>query len=340
MKIYLLSPIILATLAATAASGAANDTAILPNISLQSVDGAGRNIMRTTDGGIVAAFAAGNTANQLVFSRSLDNGQKWNSVVIEEIPGVVRQAAVDSNFQGSYIAFTEERGGLTVGRIAFSTAPFAATPSFVASGAVTPRGVEPRDTFIQASRLGWGDRDDQNSETVVYGWQDQKSKSLYIGVSPDGRTFPLAKKVVEDSNAVSGPGGRDSRQLRRRDIPYHRSKDCTCRRAERNAGRAGLSGLDRVSRWWGYVVGAEAPLRQNFRRLPQYHGLGCLRNCHRHPACGWHRATQLADSELGLQQARLRVEHRGQVAEFGRPGRPLGCAAGQGRRDRRSCRLP
>ncbi|MGJ7602771.1 hypothetical protein ACSFA7_00395 [Variovorax sp. LT1R20] len=176
------------------------------NVSKDSIAGAGRNIMRTADGGLVSAYSVSEKARlQLVFSRSTDNGKSWSDVIVPTADGDVRQAAIDSNFQGSYIAFTQESGGTTAGRIAFASAPFGSDPSLVVSERVTPAGVEPNDTFIQASRKGWGNLAADDRETVVYGWQDGKSKSLYIGVSSDGRTFPMARKVVDDPFAVSGP---------------------------------------------------------------------------------------------------------------------------------------
>lgn len=179
------------------AAGVTND------VSEESIDGGGRNIMRTADGGIVAAYASGK--GELIFSRTLDNGNSWDNILLREVAGSVNQTAVDSNFQGSYIAFTEKKDGKTIGRIAFSNAPFGETPNFTLSQSVTPANVEPQDTFIQASRAGWGNLAADNQETVVYGWQDAKTKGLYIGVSPDGKTFPEAQLVLSDAHAASGP---------------------------------------------------------------------------------------------------------------------------------------
>ncbi|WP_372423104.1 hypothetical protein [Salinarimonas chemoclinalis] len=206
MRKLLLNGVAFSALSVLAFGAPAWSVELAANVSPQSIDGAGRNIMRTADGGIVAAFAAttGGTAG-LVFGRSLDNGASWSNVSLEDVSGSVVQAAIDSNFQGSYIAFTETVDGRTVGRIAFSSTPFGADPELVVSGAVTPDGVVPRDTHIQASRAGWGDRADADRETVAYGWQDETTKGLYIGVSPDGRTFPQARLVVSDPHATSGP---------------------------------------------------------------------------------------------------------------------------------------
>ncbi|GAB4526121.1 MAG: hypothetical protein Tsb0019_28240 [Roseibium sp.] len=187
-------------------NGPALSSEVASEVSVASIDGAGRNIMRTADGGIVTAFSARETDRpSLIFGRSLDNGRSWNNVPLLGVNGAVDQVAIDSNFQGSYIAFTETVDGRTVGRIAFSSAPFAANPGLTVSQSVTPDGVVPRDTFLQASRAGWGNLADENRETVVYGWQDAASKGLYIGVSPDGTSFPEAKLVVDDVHATSGP---------------------------------------------------------------------------------------------------------------------------------------
>jgi hypothetical protein len=187
----------------TTNSHASSMKIIAADVSRQSIDGGGRNIMRTAEGGIVAAFATADSG--LILARSLDSGTSWNNVPLQGVNGAVLQVAIDSNFQGSYIAFTENMNGRIVGRIAFSPAPFAATPQLTVSASVTPKGVIPQDTFIQASRAGWGDRAADDRETVVYGWQDAGSKGLYIGVSPDGRTFPVARLVVDDRFATSGP---------------------------------------------------------------------------------------------------------------------------------------
>jgi hypothetical protein len=202
----LYKPVSLSALTLVVASGLAFGASFFGRISLESIDCGGRNIMRTADGGLVSTYSVSEGQGlDLAFSASRNNGESWNETIVRGIAGKVRQAAIDSNFQGSYIAFTEERDGVNVGRIAFVSAPFTDKPAISVSEAVTPANVEARDTFIQASRKGWGNLSDQNRETVAYGWQDKNSKSLYIGVSKDGRNFPQAKKVVEDTYASSGP---------------------------------------------------------------------------------------------------------------------------------------
>jgi hypothetical protein len=199
-------PALTAAISLSVVMGWTHAGSIPANVSKDSIAGAGRNIMRTADGGLVAAYSVSEKGRlQLVFSRSTDNGRSWSDVVVPSADDNVRQAAIDSNFQGSYIAFTQTRGGATAGRIAFASAPFGSDPLLVVSEQVTPVGVEPHDTFIQASRKGWGNLAADDRETVVYGWQDKISKNLYIGVSPDGRTFPMARRVIDDPFAVSGP---------------------------------------------------------------------------------------------------------------------------------------
>lgn len=201
-----LNTVACSVLSLLALGGPALSVELASGVSPQSIEAAGRNIMRTADGGIVATFSAtGNGDLDLIFGRSLDSGATWDRVAVDAVRGRVLETAIDSNFQGSYISFTEDVDGRVVGRIAFSPAPFGADPEFVVSAAVTPHGVEPRDTFIQASRAGWGNLAADDRETVVYGYQDGVSKGLYIGVSPDGRSFPAATLVVEDAYATSGP---------------------------------------------------------------------------------------------------------------------------------------
>jgi hypothetical protein len=188
------------------ASGVAISGNITKNPFEESIAGGGRNIMRTADGGLVSTYSMPNGSRlELIFSTSSDNGVNWKNTTVKGLTGEVKQSAIDSNFQGSYIAFTEIQNGLAVGKVAFSSAPFSDDLGFSVSQPVTPEGVDARDTFIQASRKGWGNLSDQGRETVAYGWQDRDSKSLYIGVSMDGRTFPMAKKVVDDPYATSGP---------------------------------------------------------------------------------------------------------------------------------------
>jgi len=191
-------------LALTSVPAIANDT--LSIVSEASLENAGRNIMRTVDGGIVATYAVpqGNISN-LIFARTLDNGASWNQVKFPQVAGDVKQAAVDSNFKGSYVAFTEEIGGKLVSKIAYTPAPFASHPGFTVSDAVTPANVVPQDIYIQASRKGWGQFSDQARETVAYGWQDANTNALYVGVSFDGETFPVAQKILDDPFAASGP---------------------------------------------------------------------------------------------------------------------------------------
>lgn len=206
MKHHCMKAAALAILITLAATTLAQSDGTFSNGTKASIDGAGRNVMRTAEGGIVAAFLRKDGGqSHLVFSRSVDNGKTWNDVVVDKVTGTVQQVAVDSNFQGSYVAFTEQSHGKSVGRIAYFAAPFASDAACLVSQGVTPVGVVPYDTFIQASRAGWGSLAAKNRETVVYGWQDANSKGLYIGVSPDGRTFPMARLVVSDSYAKSGP---------------------------------------------------------------------------------------------------------------------------------------
>ncbi len=194
----LLKSVVLAFAAALSAAAAAD-------VPRSSFEGAGRNVMRTPEGGLVATFVRDRQGTpSLVFSASVDNGKTWQESHVSTL-GHVQESAIDSNFQGSYVAFVDGLSSNAVGRIAYTEAPFAAQPRIVVSPPVTPANVVPRDTFIQASRKGWSEKDDQFRETVVYGWQDTTSKSLYVGVSLDGRNFPVAREIVKDPQAVSGP---------------------------------------------------------------------------------------------------------------------------------------
>lgn len=190
---------------AVAASAFADASSSSVSSSALAADGAGRKIMRMAEGGLVSVRLAKSTPSvALELGRSVDNGRMWSYVKVPAA-GSVAHTALDSNFQASYIAFTERQGNEVVGRVALTTSPLSNNPQIVVSGQLTPAGVKPVDTFVQASRKDWGEMAGADSLTVVYGWQDSKSKSLYIGVSPDGKSFPMAKAVVEDQQAVSGP---------------------------------------------------------------------------------------------------------------------------------------
>jgi hypothetical protein len=173
----------------------------------ESMVGGGRTVMRMADGALVATFArAAERGRELAFASSRDNGQSWqtSTVYAADRSGVLH-SAIDSNFQGSYIAFVSASGKQNVARVAYTAAPLSAQRKFSVSQSLMPDGSIPVDGFIQASRVGWGEKADKDAETVAYGWQDAKSKDLYVGISPDGKTFPKARKVVADRHATSGP---------------------------------------------------------------------------------------------------------------------------------------
>lgn len=207
MKI--LSILITTAIAAAAASAVqAQPTSLTPlgASTKESVDGGGRTVMRMADGGLISAYVQKKSnSKSLVFASSKDDGASWDLSypVAENLKP--SYAAVDSNFQGAYIAFVAEDGKQSSARIAYTTDPLSKERKFLISGSVTPAHVVPVDGFVQASRAGWGEKADQNAQTVIYGWQDQATHDLYVGISKDGKAFPVAKKVVVDRFAASGP---------------------------------------------------------------------------------------------------------------------------------------
>ena len=59
------------------ATTSAGSSGVIGRGTEDSIEGAGRNIMRTAEGGLVAAFATlGGTKSSLVFSRPVDNGRR------------------------------------------------------------------------------------------------------------------------------------------------------------------------------------------------------------------------------------------------------------------------
>lgn len=172
-----------------------------------AIDGGSRNVMRTAEGALIGAFVKlEHGKNALYFSNSGDDGKTWYSVS----PGKAGQSAdalypaVDSNFNGAYLAFVD-KGGDNVGRIAFSPNPLDKRPRFEVSNPVTPKLSSVRGSFVAASRVGWGDKPSAFANTVAYGWTDAGTGDVYVGVSPDGKSFPEAKKVLTDSTVRTGP---------------------------------------------------------------------------------------------------------------------------------------
>ncbi|KHA76783.1 hypothetical protein NC77_22000 [Janthinobacterium lividum] len=173
----------------------------------ESVIGGGRTVMRMADGALVATFArAADNGRELAYASSQDNGKTWQTTTVFAADrNGVSHSAIDSNFQGSYIAFVSTSNKQNVARVAYTTDPLSTQRTFSVSDSLMPEDTAPVDGFIQASRAGWGEKADKNAETVAYGWQDARSKNLYVGISPDGKTFPKARKILADPHATSGP---------------------------------------------------------------------------------------------------------------------------------------
>ena len=191
-------------------TAAADDSSVLAKVSVEqsSIGGGGRNIMRTAEGALISFFAVSTEGqSSLYFLSSTDGGKTWYAVsptTAGKSVGLIHPA-VDSNFNGAYMAYIERTKGRSVGKVIYSSNPLAPKKGFVHSDSVTPPLGEVTGTFIAASRVGWGDKPDAAANTVAYGWADESTGDLYVGVSTDGKTFPKAAKVFSSKHVASGP---------------------------------------------------------------------------------------------------------------------------------------
>lgn len=187
-------------------------------LTSESLPNNGRNIMRVADGSLVSIFKGTQRhPGSLLFASSRDDGETWTHTNIlvnldtatdgakgRSTPSAagsdVTSPALDANFSGVYVGYIKDGAG----HLAFSTQPSAPSPRFVGSGPLTPSGISVGDTFVSASREGWGNPAIKNS--VVYGWTDRSTGDIYVGFSSDGQHFPSARPIHRDPLATSGPG--------------------------------------------------------------------------------------------------------------------------------------
>ncbi len=104
--------------------------------------------------------------------------------------------ATDSNQNGVYIAYVQHDGNGDAGFVTHVPDPFGDPAEFRVHGPLTPAEGRATNSFLQASRA---------FNSVVYGWRDEKSGALYLGVSADGVNFPAAKCVSTDKHIRRGP---------------------------------------------------------------------------------------------------------------------------------------
>lgn len=174
-----------------------------------SIRAGGRNIMRTAEGALISSFVkTEDDTTGLFFSSSTDGGKTWYTNVASNVgtSNALLHPAVDSNFNGAYIAYVEKVGNKHFGRVIYSPNPLARQKNFLTSTtALTPELAEVGGTFIAASRVGWGDKPNPIANSVVYGWTDLSTGDIYVGVSPDGRVLPRTQLILRDARVTSSP---------------------------------------------------------------------------------------------------------------------------------------
>lgn len=104
--------------------------------------------------------------------------------------------ATDSNQNGVYVAYTEAVAGSRRGYLVHIPDPFGDPNTFSTYGPLTPLNRNASNSFLQASR---------GYNSVIYGWRDDQTGDIYVGVSKDGRNFPVAKPLVNDRHTSNGP---------------------------------------------------------------------------------------------------------------------------------------
>lgn len=194
---------------ASCAASAAEPARSIGNVAdPDSIGGGGRNIMRTAEGALVSSFTGSSQGKtQLYFSSSNDGGKTWYTVKPIDVgrSSDVLYPSIDSNFVGAYLGYVDESDGRRTGRVLYSPNPLAKDKQFVASEALTPALAGIEGSFIAASRTGWGNKPNRVPNTVAYGWSDRAKGDLYVGVSPDGLSFPKAAVAYSSPHVKSAP---------------------------------------------------------------------------------------------------------------------------------------
>jgi hypothetical protein len=172
----------------------------LENVSCKSLLGDNRPLMRHSDGALHAGLIETVDGHPRIglfgFSDPREVWQRLASPVSSPNSIGDSQPATDSNQNGAYIAYVEsvvDRG--QAGYLVHIPDPFGDPSYFKVHGPLTPTGSW-QNSFLQGSR---------GYNSVVYGWRDTNTGSIYVGVSRDGRTFLPTKLLVRDKGVVNGP---------------------------------------------------------------------------------------------------------------------------------------
>jgi hypothetical protein len=163
------------------------------------IKGHGREIMRHGDNTIHGAFleSIGKANKMSLFAIEKGKG-KWKKY-IDKLSGLDSledsEPSTHSNTNGIYVAYIKKTKDGKNGAIVHIP-DLLKNPEDIKRHEVTPADSVCQGSFLQASR---------NYNSVVYGWYDTKSGSVYVGVSKDGINFPKASPLVIDKNVLFGP---------------------------------------------------------------------------------------------------------------------------------------
>jgi hypothetical protein len=156
----------------------------------------GHTLMRRVDGNLNAVVIADAEGQEtLRYLISVDEGMTWKSVDVPSSGGS-REAALDANEFGTYIAYVSTESGHRVGHVTRVKDPLG-NAQMLDSGPITEGMQNNQYSSIAASRLGL--------KSVAFGWFDPTSGAINVGVSLDGVNFPTAKTIATDKHAQYGP---------------------------------------------------------------------------------------------------------------------------------------
>lgn len=162
--------------------------------NLRSIAGGGRNIERTPDGKLQAAYTEGTTGSYGAYwAGSDDDGMSW--VYGNELGTGGRYATLDMNQNGTYVAFHEDIV-FNVGYVYRNPDPFSNPDNFTSSGPLTPLMEEFYVSVLDASAQG---------SRVLYGWYDFTNLVARAGLSADGVNFQVTSILYQDPGFEAGP---------------------------------------------------------------------------------------------------------------------------------------
>jgi hypothetical protein len=159
--------------------------------------GDNREIMRHSSGAIHAAIVERNGRMSLFGAKEFGEAM---TRLVGPISGERSQGdeapATDSNQNGTYVAYVQHSGSGAAGYLTHIPDPFGDPAEFRVYGPLTPLSGLATNSFLQASHA---------FDSLVYGWRDEKTGDLFVGVSSDGATFPTAQRVASDQHITRGP---------------------------------------------------------------------------------------------------------------------------------------